>query len=110
LQRGAFPDKDGKAHFVEINRRFARQDGQTTDSGETAGFLGKEVYGFLAKELTMRGLVLAGSAGHIRRLKQNRGVERDEWTKGVFLWEGHDALDATIEKIEYRIDQQSFGK
>jgi len=103
-------DNEGKTHFVEINRRFARRDDQRTNPAECGAFLGMEVYGFLAKELTSRGLVLSGSAGHIRRLKQNRGEARDEWTKGGFLWEGHDSLDATIVKIEYRIDQQSFGK
>jgi hypothetical protein len=102
--------KDKETHFVEINRRFSRQDRQKAEVGECADFLGLEVYGFLAKELTMRGLVLAGSAGHIRRLKQNRGKSRDEWTKEGFLWEGHDSLDVNLEKIEYRIDQQSFGK
>jgi hypothetical protein len=103
-------DKEGKAHFVEINRRFARHDGQATNLSETTAFLGREVYGHLSNELQTRGLVLSGSAGHVRRLQENRGAERDEWTKDGFLWQGHDSLDANIIKIEYRIDQQSFGK
>lgn len=103
-------DKEGTAHFVEINRRFARHDGQQVTAAECRAFLGREVYGHLANELQTRGLVLSGSAGHVRRLKENRGAERDEWTKDGFLWQGHDSLDCHILKVEYRIDQQSFGK
>ena len=101
-------DEEGKPHFVEVNRRFARRDDQATNPAECAEFLSYEVYGYLARELTTRGLVLSGSAAHISQLKGNQGRRRSRWKKDGFLWEGHDALDANIIKIEWRIDHQSF--
>ena len=106
----ALKDRDGKAHWVELQRRFSRQDKQKVLFEEAQQFLGREVYAFLARELAMRDLVLAGSARHIARLKDNRGQPRDEWRKDGFLWQGHDMQDVEIERIEYRFDQLTLSK
>lgn len=102
--------KKGKLHWIELSRRFSRADKQEATEAECRAFLGREVYAFLARELSDRDLVLQGSARHIGRLKENRGNPRDEWTKDGFLWQGHDQKNVQIEKIEYRIDQLKIGK
>lgn len=102
-------DKRGKKHWLELQRRFSRQDGQKAEIADVRQFFGREIYGFLANELQMRGLVLAGSAAHIQRLKENRGKKRGEWTKDGFLWQGHDSENCKIESLEYRIDQLTLG-
>jgi hypothetical protein len=103
-------EKNGKRHWIEIQRRFSRQDGQSADLADVKNYFGREIYAFLAKELSDRDLVLQGSARHIARLKENRGKPRDQWRKDGFLWQGHDQNDVKIEKIEYRIDQLKLGK
>lgn len=103
-------DKEGKNHWIQLERRFSRADSQSVSHAEAQAFLGREVYAFLARELTMRGLVLAGSAAHVGRLKDNRGVERDEWQKDGFLWEGHDSENVKIQRVEWRFDQITFTK
>ncbi len=103
-------DKDGKSHFVTTQQRFSRNEGQKATTAETEKFFAYTIYGFLANELAMRGLVLIGSARHIARLKQNKGKRRDKWTKDGFLWQGHDMQDVTIKKVEFRFDQLRLGK
>jgi hypothetical protein len=101
---------DGETFFITTQRRFTRRPKQTVDLEEMKAFLGREIYAFLAHELTGRGLTLQGSAKFVSRLDENEGVERDEWTKDGFLWEGHDLQDVRVENVEYRFDQLSFGK
>lgn len=103
-------DGEGRFHWIELSRRFSRQDRQKADVSEVRQYFGKEIYAFLARELADRDLVLSGSARHIGRLKENRGRKRDSWTKDGFLWQGHDMNDVTIDKLEYRFDQLTLTK
>lgn len=98
-------DGTGRHHWIEIQRRFSRQDGQRAYETDLRSFFGREIYAFLAKELSDRDLVLQGSARHIGRLKENRGKKRSRWEKDGFLWQGHDQKDVSIESLEYRFDQ-----
>lgn len=102
--------KSRKFHWLELQRRFSRADGQEATVSECRQFFGREVYAFLARELSDRDLVLQGSARHIGMLKCNRGNPRNYWRKDGFLWQGHDQKNVRIEKVEYRIDQLKLGK
>lgn len=102
--------KTGETYFIVTQRRFARRDRQITTRAECIDFIGREIYGFLARDLQSRGLVLTGSATHIKQLKENRGKKRKNWTKDGFLWEAHDSNDVKLQQIEWRIDQQTFGQ
>jgi hypothetical protein len=101
---------DGQLRFFSTQRRINRQDYQRADAADLKQFFGREVYAFLAREMSAAGLVTTGSAAHIARLKQNKGKARSKWTKGGFLWQGHDHQDATVVKVEYRFDQLTFEK
>ena len=102
--------KGGQLKFFSTQRRINRQDYQRADAADLKQFFGKEVYAFLAAELSSAGLVTAGSARHIARLKQNKGKPRRQWTKGGFLWQGHDQENCEVVKIEYRFDHLTFEK
>jgi hypothetical protein len=99
----------GENYFVVTQRRFSRRDTQATTKAEAVDFIGREIYGFLARDLQSRGLVMQGSATHIKNLPENKGKKREDWKKEGFLWEGHDSLDVKIQQVEWRIDQQTFG-
>lgn len=101
----------GETFFIVTRRRFARRDGQHTTNAEGIDFIGREIYGFLARDLQSRGLVMTGSATHIKNLPENKGVKnRHDWKKDGFLWEAHDSDDVKLVQVEYRIDQQTFGE
>lgn len=100
---------NGRIHFIQTQARMGRADSQDLTEAEAIAFFGQVIYAFLARELSMRGLVMEGSARHIGRLKQNRGLDRDEWTKDGFLWEGHDAENVKVTSVEYRFDHQTLA-
>lgn len=101
----------GEIYFIVTRRRFARRDRQHTSNAEAIDFIGREIYGFLARDLQSRGLVMTGSATHIKNLPENKGVkDRHQWKKDGFLWEAHDSNDVKLIQVEYRIDQQTFGE
>lgn len=103
--------KRGKEHFwFETQRRIVRRDKQELTLAEAKQFIGHEIYAFIAKELLANGLVLAGSARYVSRLKENRGKDREDWTKDGFEWGGAGAENVTIENVEWRFDQNIFKK
>lgn len=99
----------GQNYFIVTKRRFTRRDSQTTLNAEAIDFIGREIYGFLARDLQSRGLVMTGSATHIKNLPENKGKKRNDWKKDGFLWEAHDSNDVKLIQVEYRIDQQTIG-
>ena len=101
---------DGTLRFFSTQQRINRQDIQKSHIDEMKQYFGLVIYAFLAKELAMSGLVMAGSARHISRLKSNKGKPRHKWQKDGFLWQGHDMNDCEVVKVEYRFDHLTFNK
>ena len=97
------PDGQEKTYTVDVT--IDRPDHIAIELGGIKNFIRQKFYAFMARELAFDGLVTSGSANHIRRLKENKGQDRDDWTKDGQLWEGHDYETVRILAIEYRIEQ-----
>jgi hypothetical protein len=96
---------DGKHHWTELQDSFIRQFRQPAEIGELVHYFGKRIYAMLAGQLAELGFVLAGSAGNISRLDENKNKTRRQWTKNGFRWQGRDAENINLHSIEYRFDQ-----
>lgn len=97
------PDGKEKAYTVEVP--IDKADHISIEIGGIRNFVRQKFYAFMARELAFDGYVTSGSANHIRRLKENEGLDRDDWTKDGQVWEGHDYETVRILTIEYRIEQ-----
>ena len=71
-------------------------------------FFGRQIYSFIARELSSRGYVMAGSANFVRKLSENRGKARDRWTKQGHIWQGADKTEITVQSVEWRFLQLTF--
>ena len=102
--------RGGERFWIETQQRFSRMDGQPVTLAECRGFFGFTIYGFLARALGERGLVMGGSARHVARLSENEGIERGDWRQDGFLWKGNSREDVSVSAVEYRIDQLTLTK
>jgi hypothetical protein len=107
---GIHVKKGNQRYWFETSRRIVRRDKQTLLLGEARAFVGREIYAFIARQLLAEGLVMRGSAQFIGRLSENKGKKRKDWTKDGFEWGGAGAEDVTIENVEWRFDQNTFGR
>ena len=96
-------DGTDKAYTVEVP--IEKADHVAIEIGGIRNFVRQKFYAFMARELAFDGFVSTGSANHIRRLKENKGKKRKDWTKDGQVWEGHDYETVRILTIEYRIEQ-----
>ncbi len=107
---GIHVKKGRQRWFFSTQRRIARKDAQPVTLTEIKQFLGHEIYAFIATELLAEGLVMAGSAAYISRLKENKKKKREDWTKDGFEWGGAGAEDVEVTNVEWRFDQNTFRK
>jgi hypothetical protein len=107
---GIHVKKGNQRYWFETSRRIVRRDKQTLLLSEARAFVGREIYAFIARQLLAEGLVMRGSAQFISRLEENKGKKRKDWTKDGFEWGGAGAEDVTIENVEWRFDQNTFGR
>ena len=73
-------------------------------------FFGKQVYAFVAHEMSARGYVMAGSASFVSRLTENKNKPRSKWTKGGHEWQGRNKTEIKINSVEWRFLQLTFTK
>lgn len=101
------PDKTTRAYFIQIP--IAKQDRDSIQLGGIENFVRQKFYAFLAKQLEFDGFVTRGSANHVRKLAENKGVPKSQWTKKGIAWNGrHDSVTVKILQIEWRILQQKL--
>jgi len=69
-------------------------------------FVSRKFYAFLARELAYAGYVTAGSANHIRSLKQNKGLPKSKWTQSDGeMWRGNESDVVHMQSIDWKIEQ-----
>lgn len=97
---------DGSKEVVNFTIGIARNDSDAIEIGGVEAFVRQKFYAFMARELSFRGYVTTGSANHIRRLPDNRGVDRGEWTdKRGNEWVGRDLEVVNLLQLEWKITQ-----
>lgn len=100
----------GETFVVNVSVPIDRSDHQAIDRGGVANFVRQKFYAALAHELAFAGLVLAGSANHIRKLAINEDVDPDD-PESVYLtsngaeWTGNGLDICTIENMDWKIEQ-----
>ncbi len=97
------PNGTTKTYSVQVP--VAKPDHLAIKVGGMDNFIRQKFYAFLAKELAFDGFVTSGSANHVRRLAENEGQDRGEWTKDGEVWEGHDYDTVKIIEIEWKVEQ-----
>lgn len=99
---------DGSTRSWEVNVPIARADHAAIKLGGLKNFVRQKFYAFMARELAFDGFVTSGSANHIRRLKQNKGLPKEKWTQtDGEMWRGNEAQVIQIQSIEWQILQAS---
>ncbi len=98
------PDGSTRVHRVTVP--IVKADHISIEAGGMENFIKKKFYAHLAQSLAFDGFVTTGSANHVRRLKENEGKEREEWTKGGIAWHGREDTETVhISAIEWKIEQ-----
>lgn len=99
---------DGTSRTYSVIVPIARPDHIAIRIGGIRNFVRKKFYAFMAKELAFDGFVSSGSANHIRRLSDNYGVKKGNWTTNDGDdWAGNDMEIVKIESIEWKIEQST---
>jgi hypothetical protein len=81
---------------------------ETITLGRLKHFFGRQVYAFIAREMSASGYVMAGSAQYVRRLAENKRRRKDKWTKGGHIWGGIGKTEIKINSVEWRFLQLTF--
>lgn len=97
--------EDGSHKVYTVQVPIAKPDHLAIREAGIMNFVKRKFYAHLARELAFDGYVTSGSANHVRRLAENEGKDRDEWTQDGDLWQGHDYETVKIEQIEWKIEQ-----
>jgi hypothetical protein len=97
---------DGKMQTIPFGLPIDKPDHIAIKLAGMKNFVRQKFYSFMARSLAELGYVTAGSTNHIRRLGQNEGLEREEWTdKTGEAWQGAELQTVHLENIEWRIEQ-----
>jgi hypothetical protein len=96
---------NGETRLIRVQVPISKPDHIAIEIGGMENFVRQKFYAHLAKQLAFDGYVTSGSANHVRRLGENAGEDRDDWTKDGQVWEGHDYETVKIEQIEWQIEQ-----
>ncbi len=97
---------DGSTRVYNIQVPIAKPDHIAIAVGGMENFVKLKFYAFLARELAFDGYVTAGSANHVRRLKQNKGLPKSQWTqRDGEKWRSNENEIVRIERIEWKIEQ-----
>lgn len=97
---------DGTERVYDIAVPIERADHVAVRLGGLENFVRRKFYAAMAHELAFDGYVSNGSANHIRRLPENAGVPREEWTQSNgSRWEANESQQVTIKQIQWRILQ-----
>jgi hypothetical protein len=96
---------DGTTRVIQVEVPISKADHIAIELAGMENFVKFKFYAFMARQLAFDGFVTSGSANHVRRMKENKGAKRNEWTKDGQKWEGWDYETVRIEQIEWKIEQ-----
>lgn len=96
---------DGTTQVFSFGVPIERPDHVAIKLGGIINWLQKKFYASMANELRYAGLVSSGSANHIRRLNENYGTTKPNWTQADEPWRGQDLEIVKILTIEWKIEQ-----
>lgn len=97
---------DGNEQTFEFVLPIDKPDHVSIALGGLENFVKQKFYAFMARELAFAGFVSNGSANHIRRLADNKGVDKEDWTnKNGQPWQGAELEIVKIKAIDWRIEQ-----
>lgn len=102
--------EDGSTRTYEVLTAIQKPGQIEIPKEHIFNFIRQEFYALMARQLAFDGYVTNGSANHVRRLKENKGKEREEWTKGGLAWFGReDTEDVKILQIDWQMYQNKVG-
>lgn len=97
---------DGTTKVYEFAVPIDRPDHIAIRLGGIINFVSRKFYAFMARELAYDGYVSSGSYNHIRNLKVNAFISKDDWlNNNDEKWAGIDKEVVHIEAIEWKIKQ-----
>lgn len=95
----------GVGKTINIKVPIDKPDHISIDKGGIHNFVKQKFYAFLSKQLAYHGFVTAGSANHVRKLKENEDKEPEEWTLHGEAWKGSNLEVIDIEAMEWNIER-----
>lgn len=97
---------DGTEETVEVEVPIEKNDAIAIKLAGLVNFVRQKFYGFMARELAFLGYVTTGSANHTRRLADNDGLDKEDWTDSRGEnWVGADKDVVRILRIDWIIQQ-----
>lgn len=97
---------DGTDRVYSFVVPIAKADHIAIKIGGLLNFVRHKFYAFMARELAFDGYVTSGSANHVRRLKENKGLEVGDFTtRDGNMWRGNESDIVRIKLIEWQIEQ-----
>ncbi len=97
---------DGTNRVYSFVVPIAKADHISIKLGGLINFVRHKFYAFMAREMAFDGYVTAGSANHVRRLKENKGKDVGEFTtRDGNMWRGNESEIIHIKQIEWQIEQ-----
>ena len=90
----------------DVAARVQKPQGVKIPAAHMEGFLRKEFWLILSRQLAFDGYVTNGSANHVRMMAENKGKDQAEWTKGGIPWESrHDTQRVSLKQIDWQMIQ-----
>ena len=98
----------GRDETIPFSLPIDRPDHIAIKLGGLKNFVRMKFYAHMARELAFHGFVTSGSANNIRRLPDNQGLPREEWTDSRGdPWQGADLETVTLDRVEWKIFQST---
>lgn len=90
---------DGQIRVITVQDDFGQRRDQKAGPEFYQPYFERKVYALMAEQLSMLGLVTAGSAKRIGKLPENRGLPREEWTRRGSPWQKRNFDDVRVSAV-----------
>lgn len=90
---------DGQVRIITVQDDFGQRRDQKAGPDFYQPYFERKVYALMADQLSMLGLVSAGSAKRIGRLPENRGLPRRKWTRRGAPWQKRNFDDVRVSAV-----------
>jgi hypothetical protein len=99
---------DHTQETIEIEVPIEKADNISIRLAGLINFIRQKFYRYMARELAFHGYVTVGSSNHTRRLADNEGLDREDWTdsRGE-KWKGARLDVVRILRIDWIVEQSS---
>lgn len=90
---------DGQVRVITVQDDFGQRRDQKAGPEFYQPYFERKIYALMAEQLSMLGLVSAGSTKRIGKLPENRGLPREEWTRRGSPWQKRNFEDVRVSAV-----------